>query len=68
MHVVPGFDSAVFAYTTDVPLLPAWGPPLLYGPGSILFAHTAEEHVLVSDLERASLDYEKLARTLLARA
>jgi acetylornithine deacetylase len=68
MHVVPGFDAAVFAYTTDVPLLPAWGPPLLYGPGSILLAHTADEHVLVSDLERASLDYEKLARTLIARA
>ena len=68
MHVVPGFDAAVFAYTTDVPLLPAWGAPLLYGPGSILLAHTAEEHVLVSDLERASHDYEKLARTLLARA
>jgi acetylornithine deacetylase len=68
MHVVRGFDAAVFAYTTDVPLLPAWGPPLLYGPGSILHAHTAEEHVLVSDLERASQDYEKLARTLTARA
>lgn len=67
MHVVPGFDAAVFAYTTDVPLLPAWGAPLLYGPGSILLAHTADEHVLVSDLERASLDYEKLARTLLSR-
>jgi acetylornithine deacetylase len=68
MHVVRGFDAAVFAYTTDVPLLPAWGPPLLYGPGSILLAHTADEHVLVSDLERASHDYEKLARTLIARA
>lgn len=68
MHVVPGFDAAVFAYTTDVPLLPAWGAPLLYGPGSILLAHTADEHVLVSDLERASQDYEKLARTLLTRA
>jgi acetylornithine deacetylase len=67
MHVVPGFDAAVFAYTTDVPLLPAWGPPLLYGPGSILLAHTADEHVLISDLARASLDYEKLARTLSAR-
>ena len=68
MHVVSGFDAAVFAYTTDVPLLPAWGAPLLYGPGSILLAHTADEHVLVSDLVRASQDYEKLARTLLTRA
>jgi acetylornithine deacetylase len=67
MHVVSGFDAAVFAYTTDVPLLPAWGAPLLYGPGSILLAHTADEHVLVSDLVRASQDYEKLARTLSAR-
>ena len=30
-----GFESAVFAYTTDIPLLTNWGTPLLLGPGSI---------------------------------
>src|SRR5262249_23489652 len=45
MVVVPGFDAAVFPFTTDIPFLRAWGEPLLYGPGSVLVAHTSEEHV-----------------------
>ena len=44
MHAVDGFETAVFPYTTDVPLLTSWGTPLLLGPGSIHVAHTAEEH------------------------
>ena len=44
MHTVPGFETAVFPYTTDVPLLTRWGTPLLVGPGSIHVAHTDEEH------------------------
>ena len=67
METLPGFDSAVFAFTTDVPLLGRWGRPLLYGPGSILDAHTAEEHVEIADLERAALDYQGIAEGLLAR-
>jgi len=66
LHVVPGFDSEVFPYTTDVPFLTAWGQPLLYGPGSVLVAHTADEHVAIADLTRAAQDYEALARRLLA--
>ena len=45
MHIVPGFETAAFPYTTDVPLLTRWGTPLLLGPGSIHVAHTDEEHV-----------------------
>ena len=30
--------TAVFPFTTDIPLLSAWGQPLLFGPGSILVA------------------------------
>jgi acetylornithine deacetylase len=41
MRTVPGFETAVFPYTTDIPLLAAWGEPLLFGPGSIHVAHTA---------------------------
>ena len=43
---------AVFAYTTDIPLLSNWGTPLLLGPGSIHVAHTDEEHVRVDELRR----------------
>ena len=67
MTVVPGFDSAVFPYTTDIPFLPAWGRPLLYGPGSIHVAHTAEEFVEIADLEAAVDGYVALARHLLAQ-
>ena len=66
LRTVPGFDTAVFAFTTDIPLLTRWGQPLLYGPGSILDAHTADEHVEIADLEAAVEAYEALARSLLA--
>jgi acetylornithine deacetylase len=64
LHTVPGFETAVFPYTTDVPFLTRWGRPLLLGPGSIHVAHTDNEHVLVDEL-RAAVDlYTGLARTL----
>jgi acetylornithine deacetylase len=66
MVVLPGIEAAIFPYTTDVPFLAAWGQPLLYGPGSVLVAHTADEFVTAGDLERAINDYESLARQLLA--
>ena len=65
-HVVPGFDTAAMAYTSDIPLLPRWGTPLLFGPGSIHVAHTPDEFIALDEL-RASVDaYERLVRTLLA--
>jgi acetylornithine deacetylase len=68
MHTVPGFDSAVFPFTTDVPLLDRWGAPLLFGPGSILVAHTEDEHLSIAELERGIDGYVALARACLARA
>ncbi len=66
MHVVPGFESAVFPYTTDVPLLTRWGKPLLLGPGSIHVAHTDEEHLAIDELHQAVELYTSLATRLLA--
>jgi acetylornithine deacetylase len=66
MHTVPGFDTAVFPYTTDVPLLTRWGKPLLIGPGSIHVAHTDEEHLAVDEMMAAIQLYESLARQLLS--
>jgi acetylornithine deacetylase len=65
LHTVPGFETAVFPYTTDVPLLGGWGTPLLVGPGSIHVAHTDEEHVIVDELRAAVGLYERLATDLL---
>ena len=66
MHVVSGFDSEVFPYTTDVPLLTRWGTPLLIGPGSVHVAHTADEHIPIDELNEAIGIYESLGRRLLA--
>ena len=65
MHTVPGFESAVFPYTTDVPLLTRWGQPLLIGPGSIHVAHTDDEHIAIDELRQALDLYVSLSRRLL---
>jgi acetylornithine deacetylase len=66
LRTLPGFESAVFAYTTDIPFLDRWGTPLLVGPGSIHVAHTDREHVRIGELHEAVDLYEKLARLLLS--
>jgi acetylornithine deacetylase len=64
LHTVPGFETATFAYTTDIPFLRGWGTPLLLGPGSIHVAHTDEEHVAIAELHRAVELYVDLAHRL----
>ena len=66
MHRVSGFETAVFPYTTDVPLLNNWGLPLLIGPGSIHVAHTDHEHVAIDELRHAVDIYEALVVRLLS--
>ena len=66
MHRVSGFETAVFPYTTDVPLLTRWGQPLLIGPGSIHVAHTDHEHLAIDELRQAVDIYESLGLRLLA--
>lgn len=61
-------ETAVFPFTTDVPLLGRWGVPLLFGPGSIRVAHTAGEYVEISELIRAIDQYVYLARACLQEA
>lgn len=65
LHTVPGFDTDVFAYFSDVPFLTNWGTPLLLGPGTIHVAHTDHEHIAMADLDRAVELYTDLARRLL---
>lgn len=66
LHTIDGFETAVFAYTTDIPFLNRWGTPLLLGPGSIHVAHTDREHVKIAELEECVKIYEQVARHLLA--
>lgn len=66
LHTLPGFPTAAFPFTTDVPFLDRWGAPLLFGPGSILVAHTSDEHLEIAELDRAVDAYEQLAKACLA--
>ena len=66
LRTLPGFEAETFAFTTDIPLLPRWGEPLLFGPGSVLDAHTDGDHVRLDELAAAAETYAALARTLLA--
>ena len=67
MTTVPGYEAVVFPYTTDIPFLTAWGEPLLFGPGSIHVAHTADEFISIPELQSAVGHYVTIARQLLAR-
>ena len=58
-------QTAVFPFTTDIPLLNRWGVPLLFGPGSFLLAHTAEEHLDIAEMEGAVEKYVHLAAACL---
>ena len=60
LHTLDGFETAVFAYTTDVPFLTNWGVPMLLGPGSITVAHTDEESIDLAELDAAVHLYERL--------
>ena len=53
MIVPDGAESTIVAFNTDVPHLGALGKPLLYGPGSILDAHGANEKIGKKDLLNA---------------
>ncbi len=64
LKTVPGFPTQSFPFTTDIPFLDAWGEPLLFGPGSILIAHTDHEHVAIEELERAVDSYAAIAAHL----
>jgi acetylornithine deacetylase len=67
LTVVDGFKTASFPFTTDIPFLDRWGDPVLFGPGSILQAHTADEHVDIRELHAAVDSYVDIARQLLRR-
>lgn len=68
MEKLDGFETAVVAFSTDLPNLTRWGRPMLLGPGSISVAHTDHECVRKPDLVRAVDLYCRLVRELKARS
>ena len=62
LATLPGFETAVMAFATDIPALTNWGTPYLFGPGSIQYAHREDEHIEIEELRAAVGAYERLAR------
>lgn len=63
---LPNFETGVVAYCTDIPqLLPIGGEFLMYGPGTINEAHTVNESIAISELEKAVDDYQKIYKELI---
>ena len=68
MKQIPGIDTMVAAFTTDVPALTNWGEPLLLGPGSIHVAHTSNEKLAKKELFEAVNLYTEIAQRLVSSA
>ena len=66
LRTVPGIESMVAKFTTDIPWLTNWGTPVLMGPGSIHVAHTEREHIPKKQLHEAVDLYCSIARQLLS--
>ena len=64
---LPGFETTIVKYTTDIPRLRSWGEPFLLGPGTIHVAHTPEERVLKRELTAAVRLYKEMAVRLPGR-
>ena len=64
MRAVPGFETMVAKFTTDIPSLTHWGEPFLLGPGSIHTAHTPDERIAKADILQAVELYARLVRQL----
>ncbi len=63
---LPGFETTVVSYTTDIPALgELWGHPYLIGPGSIHVAHTTEERIPKAQILEAVQIYKRMVQQLL---
>lgn len=67
LRTLPGFATSVVAFATDIPAMPSWGTPYLFGPGSIHVAHRDDEFVEMAELRAAVDGYERIVRQLSAR-
>lgn len=66
LKVIAGYPTAVAGFATDAPYISNIGPVVLAGPGSILDAHTALEHITFAELAAGVELYTGIARRLAA--
>lgn len=62
LEVPPGEEGIVVGFGTDAPYLGNLGVRMLFGPGSILVAHTADERISVPEILAASETYRDVVR------
>jgi acetylornithine deacetylase len=65
LTTVPGFETCIVRFTTDIPHLTNWGTPLLLGPGSIRDAHTEHERIALAELAAGADAYVRLVHALI---
>ena len=66
-EVLDGFETKPVSFGSDAPQLKCFGRKMLCGPGSILVAHRDNEHILLSDLEKAIENYIEIYKTIANR-
>ena len=59
---VDGFETIIVNYGTDIPNLEGDHKRYLYGPGSILVAHSDHEALFPDDLSEAVVGYKRLVK------
>lgn len=63
-HEVEGIASKTVSFGSDAPRLTKFTERAICGPGSILTAHTDNEYVLLSEMEKAVRQYVKIFKTV----
>lgn len=64
-YVPSGYASAPVAFGSDAPRMTKFEHRSLCGPGSIRVAHTPDEYILVSDIEKAKAQYADMIRRVI---
>ena len=65
--VFDGFETTTAAFGSDAPQLDGFAHRCLCGSGSILSAHTMDEHVRVSELVKATAQYVRMYEIVAGR-
>lgn len=62
MHflTIPGLPTCTVSFGSDAPQLVNFPSKILCGPGSILVAHTPDEHILMSEIRKAADNYVRI--------
>ncbi len=65
MLKIPGFQTFVAGFCSDIPNFSALGAEfIMYGPGSILCAHSDNESIAINEMIKAVTDYQNIFHTL----